>query len=186
MGSVKKNSVLVLLLVLFTGCGGMMDDLNPSGKDERPPIQCGITGPGVCQTALDFTLSDTLGNSVTLSSELTSTALNGVVLYFTMWCPVCKGDMTNILIYEMPSFPNVRFFAVDYVSGTVANARAAQLNDGYPGTEFMVLVDTGQSILNSYKATMGTTVVVDKAGVVQMNEEYKNGTRLHSVLSGLQ
>jgi hypothetical protein len=32
---------------------------------------------------------------------------------------------------------------------------------------------------------MGTTVVIDKAGVVRMNEDYKDGLRLQAVLAGL-
>ncbi len=32
---------------------------------------------------------------------------------------------------------------------------------------------------------MGTTVVVDRFGVVQMNEDYKDGTRLNQILGQL-
>jgi len=184
MGSANKL-LLILLLVILTGCGGMMDDLNPSGSDKRPPVQCGITGPSVCQIAPDFTLSDTQGTSVTLSSELTTTNRIGVVIYFTMWCPYCDSDMTDIRNRFIPSHPNVRFYAVDYVSGSVAGAASAELANGYTGSEFVVLADTQQTVLNLYQATMQTTIVIDSAGVVRMNESYKNGARLQAALSGL-
>ncbi len=176
---------LVFLLVLLAGCGGMMDDLNPSGSDKRPPALPGTIGPAVGQNAPDFTLSDTLGNSVTLSSELTTTNTKGVVLFFTMWCPLCDSDMSNMQSSIIPPFPNVRFFAVDYVSGSVAGAASAELDNGFVGSGFTVLADTQQTVLNLYQATMETTVVIDKTGVVRMNESYKNGARLQAVLSGL-
>ena len=175
---------IVFFLVLLTGCGGMMDDLNPSGSDKRPPALPGTIGPAVGQNAPDFTLSDTLGINVTLSSELTTTNTQGVVLYFTMWCPSCELDMTNIQTYFIPAFPNVRFIAVDYVSGSVADAASAAGSFAGPG-HFIVLADTQQTVMNLYQATMETTVVIDSAGVVRMNESYKNGARLQAVLSSL-
>ena len=173
---------MMFFLVLLAGCGGTMDDLNPSGSDKRPPVQCGITGPSVCQIAPDFTLSNTLGGILTLSSELTTTNTKGVVLYFTMWCPLCDTDMNNMRNF-ISAFPNVRFFAVDYVSGSVAGAAQAQLAGGF--SDLIVLADTQQTVLNKYHATMQTTVVIDRAGVIQMNESYKDGTRLQAALSSL-
>jgi peroxiredoxin len=177
-----KMRWMVFFLVLLAGCSGRMDDLNPSGNDKRPPIQCGIPGPGVCQIAPDFTLSNTLRGSLTLSSELTTTNTKGVVLYFTMWCPLCDTDMNNMRNF-ISALPNVRFFAVDYVSGSVAGAAQTQLADGF--SDFIVLADTQQTVLHQYQATMGTTVVIDSAGVVRMNESYKDGTRLQAALSSL-
>jgi peroxiredoxin len=179
-----KMRWLLLLLLLLAGCGGMMDDLNPSSANKVTPSQPGTIGPAVGQIAPDFTLSDTLGNSVTLSSELTTTNTKGVVLFYTMWCPLCDGDMTNMRNSFVPAFPNVRFFAVDYVSGSVAAAAGAEQDNGFAGSGITVLADT-QNVLNLYQATMETTVVIDRTGVVRMNESYKNGARLQTVLSGL-
>ncbi len=173
---------MMFFLVLLAGCGGMMDDLNPSGSDKRPLAQCGVTGPAVCQIAPDFTLPDTQGGSLTLSSELTTTNTQGVVLYFTMWCPYCDTDMTAMRSF-FTAFPNVRFIAVDYVSGSVSDAAQAQLADGF--SDFIVLADTQQTVMHLYQATMQTTVVIDSAGVVRMNESYKDGSRLQEVLSSL-
>jgi peroxiredoxin len=179
---VRKCCWLLLLLTL-AACGGMKDDLNPSGNDNRPVVQPGTTGPAVGQNAPDFTLSDTLGNNVTLSAVFPT--VQGVVLYFTMWCPICDTHMSHMRSSAIPGFPNVRFYAVDYVSGTVADARNAEISNGYDGSGFTVLADTQQTVLGLYRATMGTTIVIDRTGVVRMNEDYKDGSRLQTVLSNL-
>jgi peroxiredoxin len=162
----------------------MMDDLNPSGADKRPAMEAGTTGPAVGQNAPDFTLSDTLGNSVTLSGL--AQTVPATVLYFTMWCPVCESHMSHMRDNAIPRFPSVRFLAVDYVSGSVTDAREAELNSGYAGSSFTVLVDADQAVKQAYQATMGTTVVVDSTGVILLNEDYHDGGRLQAVLSGLQ
>jgi peroxiredoxin len=184
MSSVKALWGILLLCVL-TSCGGTLDDLAPSGSDKRPAVQPGTIGPSVGQLASDFTLSDSLGNSVTLSSSLSTTGVQGTVLYFTMWCPVCDTHMSHMRASEIPTFPGVRFYAVDYVSGSVAGARQSEIDNGYVGSGFTVLADTTQSLLNLYQATMGTTVVIDRTGVVRMNEDFKDGTRLDAALAAL-
>lgn len=178
------NVVLLLLLIIIApGCGGTADDLSPSGSDKRSIAQPGTTGPSVGQKAPEFTIPDSLGNTLSLSSALASS--KAVVLYFTMWCPICDTHMSSMRAAAVPAFPDVRFFLVDYVSGTVTDARNAQVSNGYAGPEFTVLADTNQAVLNAYSATMGTTVVIDGAGVIRMNEDYKDGTRLPAVLGSL-
>jgi hypothetical protein len=49
-----------------------------------------------------------------------------------------------------------------------------------------VLVDNIQEVLTLYQATMGTTVVIDNAGTVRMNEDYKDGVKLNETLASLQ
>jgi hypothetical protein len=93
--------------------------------------------------------------------------------------------MSHMRSSEIPAFPGVRFYAVDYVSGTVADARNAELTNGYDGSGFTVLADTQQTVLGLYQATMGTTVVIDRTGVVRMNEDFKDGTRLDAALAVL-
>jgi hypothetical protein len=93
--------------------------------------------------------------------------------------------MSHMRTSEIPAFPGVRFYAVDYVSGTVADARNSELTNGYDGSGFTVLADTQQTVLNLYQATMGTTVVIDRSGVVRMNEDFKDGARLHAALDAL-
>ncbi len=168
----------VILLFVLTAC----DDLDPSSEDKRPPVDTTTIGPAVGQIAPDFSLFDTLGNPVTMSAELTNA--QGVVLYYTMWCPICDSHMSHMRSQVIPDFPNVRFLIIDYVSGTVELSREAQLSNGY--ADLTVLVDNIQEVLTLYQATMGTTVVIDNAGTVRMNEDYKDGTKLTETLASLQ
>ena len=177
--------LILLCAFLLSACGGVMDDLNPSGSDKRTAVITGTTGPGVGQNAPDFTISDTLGTSVNLYSELSGTTITGVVLYFTMWCPICDTHLSQMRDNIIPYYPDVSFFAVDYVSATVADARTAELNNGFVGAGFRVLADTHQTVMNAYLGTMGTTVVIDKSGVIRMNEDFKDGTRLNTTLATL-
>jgi hypothetical protein len=50
----------------------------------------------------------------------------------------------------------------------------------------VVLSDTAQTVLGLYNGTMGTTVVIDHDGIVRMNEDYKNGAKLASILADLR
>ncbi len=161
----------------------MQDDLLPSGKDKRPVVQQGTIGPFVGQVAPDFTVTDTRGNPITLS--VVAPQYQASVFYFTMWCPTCDSHMSHLLANIAPQFPSARYFAVDYVSGTVTEAWNAEVSNGYAGTAFTVLADTSHAILNAFQGTMGTTVVVDAGGVIRMNEDYKDGSRLLAILGGL-
>jgi peroxiredoxin len=174
---------LVLFLGFIGGCGNIMDDLVPSGIDRRPAVRTGTTGPSVEQYAPDFTLSSSFGDTLSLSSMLPTAG--GVVLYFTMWCPVCDVHMNIMRSDVVPLFQNVRFFLVDYVSGSIAGARESQVSNGYDGPSFTVLSDGNQAVLGAYAATMGTTVVIDSSGMIRMNEDFKDGARLVAVLNGL-
>lgn len=182
MDSAKRYRRLPFLLVLIVlaGCG----DLAPSGTDKRPSVAPGSIGSAVGQTAPDFTIPDSLGNPVTLSAIFPSA--KGVVLYFTMWCPVCDAHMSDMRSSAIPAFPNTRFIAVDYVCGSVSEARSSQIANGYDGSGFTVLADVGAAVLHTYGATMGSTVVIDNTGVVRMNEDYRDGTGLRNILAGLQ
>lgn len=174
--------LLLLVVMLFNlGCEELIDDLNPSSVDERPDVQQGITGTAVGQYAPDFNLKDTLDNDVILSTEYTG--VKAVVLYFTMWCPICDSHMSYMRHYVMPNYPDVKFLFVDYVTGAVTASREAQVANGY--TDFHVLVDTNQAILDSYNATMGTTIVIQNDSTVLMNEDFKDGSKLNSVLGAL-
>ena len=170
----------VLLLMLVAGCG---DNLIPSGEDKQPSVQAGSIGSGVSQKAPDFSVSDTNGAAVTLASS--TAGKKGAVFYFTMWCPICDSHMSNMRASITPSFPGVNFYLVDYVSGSISDAASAASANGYAGGVFTTLADTGHTLLNNLHGTMGTTVVIDAAGVVRMNEDYKDGLKLQTVLAGL-
>ncbi|VAX05061.1 hypothetical protein MNBD_GAMMA19-1267 [hydrothermal vent metagenome] len=183
MYCVKKWLPACLLVTLFntTGCQGVTDDLTPSDSDKRPTVVSGSTGSQPTQSAPDFTAVDTLNNSRTLSSELA--LADSVVLYFTMWCPICDSHMAHIRSQLIPEFPNVRFLVIDYVTGSVPASRAAQLANGY--ASFTVLADSNQALHDTFKGSMGITVVIDGAGIVRMNEYYKDGRKLRETLAAL-
>ena len=171
----------LLAVLLLAGCDGMMDDLRPSGDDLRPDVPTGSIGPQVGQIAPDFTLEDTLYTAHTLSTELT--VADAVVLYFNMWCPICDAHASHMRREIVPDFPNVTFFLVDYVSGTVELSRNNQVANGY--TDFTVLV-ADADFTRLYAATMGTTVVIGANGqIVRMNEDYGNGGKLRATLEAL-
>lgn len=183
MSSFKIPGLLLFstCLSLVCGCG---DNLAPSGADQRPTVQAGSTGSAVGQKAADFSVSDTNGNIVNLASALAAPR-KGAVFYFTMWCPICDTHMSDIRTNIAPSFPSVGFYLVDYLSGTVTDAGTAASNDGFAGGIFGILADTNHILLNNFQGTMGTTVVVDSAGIIRMNEDYRDGTRLQATLAGL-
>ncbi len=173
---------LLSLILTLSGCGGVTDDLKPSGDDKRPAVEVGTMGTQVGQQSPDFSMLDTLGNSRGLYDELTKAT--GVVLYFNMWCPICDAHASHMRAEVMPDFPSVSFFLVDYVTGSVTNSRAAQLANGYVDIE--TLVDADQAVFNLYQASMGTTIVINSVGnVVMMNEDYKDGVKLTETLQAL-
>lgn len=177
MCSVRVFLWLVVLLTL-AGCG---DNLLPSGSDKRPAVIAGSTGSAVGQKAPDFSVTDSNGTAVSLASALATR--KGIVLYFTMWCPICDSHMSNMRD-KIPSFPDVGFYAVDYVSGSVAEAAGSASANGF-ASSYLILADTGHQLLNTFQATMGTTVIIDNTGIVRMNEDYRDGAHLGSVLAGL-
>ena len=179
--SFAKLILFAMLLQLAACGGGVSDDLLPSGEDRRPDVEPGTVGTQVGQISPDFSVQDTLDNTHVLSTELASA--DAVVLYFTMWCPICDSHTSHMRSMIIPDFPMVRFFLVDYVSGTISTSRAAQLANGY-GTS-TVLVDTHQALFNLYNASMGTVVVINSTGVVQLNEDYKDGVKLRDTLDAL-
>jgi hypothetical protein len=181
-----KNAILIMCFLILAGCGGMTDDLFPSGGNKQTPVTPGSTGYLPGQIAPDFTIPDMYGNNFTLSSVLTTTGVQGAVLYFTMWCPVCWDHMDDMVYVQIPAFPNVRFYAVDYVNVTLQGVQnAASQNPNYINSGLTILADTQNVVTNLYHGTMGITIVVDKTGIVRMNEDYKDGSRLHAILSGL-
>ena len=169
-----KPAFIILIAFILYGCN---EDLNPSDSDDRPSVQAGSIGHYVGQNAADFTVSDTQGNTLNLSDELL--ANDAVVLYFTMWCPLCDTHMSSIRQNVKPQFPNVRFLVVDYVSGSAKQSRSAQLSNGYASET--VIPDTDHILKNQFEGGMGSTIVIDTSGVILMNEDYKQ-SKIISVL----
>jgi len=189
-----ENRVIPLLpaavfcLFLIGGCGSV-DDLFPSGADRRPLVEAGSVGNKPGQAMADITLPSTDGADFTLSRYLAGgpAASDAVVFYFTMWCPVCDQHMSHMRTQVIPNYPNVKFFIIDFVSGTVEESRTEQEKNFY--TDMTVLVNNiPQDVLSLYEATMGTTVVIENDGsdgVVRMNEDYKDSVKLTTTLDAL-
>jgi peroxiredoxin len=181
MSSVKYG--ILLLFFLLGACGEMADDLTPSGKDQRPTFAAGTVGWGVGQNAPPFSTPDINNTTVDLAAALSGK--KGAVLYFTMWCSICDGHMMDTVDNVMPDFADVGFFAVDYLTGSVTQAKEAASNAGYLNSGFTILADLNRQLARDYNATMGTTIVIDSSGVVRMNEDYKDGARLRIALAEL-
>ncbi len=175
------TSCLLAILFMMTGCQEITDDLIPSSDDKRPVVQTGSIGSQPGQLAPDFTAIDSKNSSHTLADELALS--NGVVLYFTMWCPICDSHMDHIRTHLIQDFPNIRFLVVDYVTGSISASRASQLANGYAG--FTVLTDSDQALFNAFKGSMGTTVIINSSGIIRLNEDYKDGRQVRTVLTAL-
>ena len=175
-----RITLFLILLFCLTGCG---NNLFPSGEDKRPSVTAGSSGGTVSQKAPDFSVSDSNGTIVTLASSLSGK--KGAVFYFTMWCSICEIHVSNMQAATVPLFPDVNFFLVDYVSGSVSDAAAASTANGYAGGVFAILADTNHTLSNNFQGTMGTTVVIDSSGVIRLNEDYRDGANLRSTLAAL-
>lgn len=178
-----RIGLLFLTLFFVVGCGDIPDDLFPSGSDRRPEITEGSTGNQPGQVAPDFTAPDAFGSDFILYEELPYS--RAVVLYFTMWCPICDSHMSHLANNIIPLFPDVAFYVVDFVSGSVADARSLQTSHGFDTAGFTVLVDLEDQAEDLFEGTMGTTVVIDSTGLVWMNEDYRDGSNLVSTLDSI-
>ena len=173
--------LIVIMLLMLAGC----DDLNPSADDIRPPANCDVIGPEVCQMAPVVSLPDTLGITVTIPDVMLGTNTDGIVLYFTMWCSTCSSHISEIVNGILPNYPNVKLFIIDYVSGTIESSYEAQKANGF--TELNVLVDIDREAVRRYEGNMATTVVIENTGshgTIRMNELYKP-TKLTETLDAL-
>jgi len=180
-----------VLCLLLAACGnGIGDDLLPSNSDQRAPVVAGSTGNRPGQVAADFTVPDSLGGAFKLSDHLATgvAPADAVVLYFTMWCPTCLSHADHILGTVVPTFQgrgNVVYGMVDYVTGSVALARASEIANGYAGSEFIVLADEQLTLFNQFNGAMGSTVVIGPDGTIHLNEDYRTGMNLIATLDGL-
>ncbi|MEW5754980.1 MAG: redoxin domain-containing protein [Pseudomonadota bacterium] len=182
--------MLPMLLALGLTACTVEDDLLPSDEDRRPDVVAGTVGVQPGQIAPDFTLPDTGGADFTLSEHLAGGAqpADAIVLYFTMWCPVCLGHTDHLLNELVPRFAGrgtVVYGLVDYVSGSVENARAMEQSNGYAGSAFAVLIDADLQVFDTYRGAMGKIVVIGPDGVIQLNEDYRTGNNTAVALDRL-
>jgi len=177
------RSVPHRIITTFCACllfgiplSGCQEDLMPSDQALEPSARSQV---GVTLEDRSFTLSDAQQNTL---NERLQTA-DAIVLYFTMWCPVCDLHMSHIRDTFKRQYPSVDFIFVDYVSGTVAASEQSRTSSGY--RDFDVIADVDNSLERLFSATMATTVVIDKNSIVHFQEEFKDGSRLVNVLDQL-
>ena len=178
---------LLCSFLLLASCG-MEGDMNPSSADMRPTVTAGSIGWQVTQQAANFSAPETKGGTFTLSDYLAGgvNASDAVVFYFTMWCPICMGHTDHIYYNIMPQFQargKTTYVLVDYVSGSIAATINAEAANGYKGSQFVTISDETGSISNTLHGSMGTTIVVDTNGIIQMNEDFRTGDNLIATLN---
>ena len=176
--TIQKLLLLFTLGFLLSACD-LKDDLLPSDTDKSSPL--GI--------ADDFTLKDIYNDDFILYDHLTIGANTApadvVVLYFTMWCPICTSHTDHMYTNVIPQFANrgnVHYVLVDYVSGSFSATYAVAQANGYITPKFTILSDDNRAVMNQLRAAMGTTVVIDNDGTILMNEDYRSGETLVQIL----
>ena len=184
--ALRQLLTLSLLLISLSACD-MKDDLQPSNSDDRGTVESGSIGHLPGQIAADFTIKDMYGDDFVLSDHLAggSNPADVVVLYFTMWCPICLSHTDYIYTNIIPQFTNrgtVVYGLVDYVSGSVSATYAQASANGYLTPKFDVLADANQAILNQFNGAMGITVVIGSDGTILMNEDFRSGETLVEIL----
>ncbi|MDX2471895.1 MAG: hypothetical protein QNL04_15100 [SAR324 cluster bacterium] len=157
-----------------------MNDLVPSGENKTASAASTTTGTNI---EIDITVQNGSDVDIDLDTELTKH--DAIVLYFTMWCPICNGHADKMIAKVMPSYSNVGFYLVDYVSGSTSSSQISLVSSGYQNAGVTLLVDLAREIELKYDGTMGTTIVIDADGNILMNEDFKDGVLLSSILSGL-
>ncbi|MCK4708050.1 MAG: redoxin domain-containing protein [Gammaproteobacteria bacterium] len=185
--SFVKYLILIPFILLSNACNDISDDLNPSSSDLREDVVIGSIGNMPGQMIADFTIKDSENSDFILSQHLEggATPADAIVLYFTMWCPICLSHTNHIYNYIIPQFEGrgtVVYGLVDYVSGSVSITRASAQANGYLNTEFTILSDVDQSLLDQLNAAMGIVVVIDNDGTILLNEDYRTGTALAEIL----
>ena len=186
--TLRQLLTLSLLLIGLSACD-MKDDLLPSDDDDRGSVEPGSIGHLPGQVAADFTLKDIYGDDFVLSDYLVGggggKSADVVVLYFTMWCPICTSHTDYIYTNIIPQFANrgtIVYGLVDYVSGSVSATYAQASANGYLTPKFNILADVNQAVLNQFNGAMGITVVIDSDGTILMNEDFRAGETLIEIL----
>ena len=185
--STIKQLIMISLTLFLASCGDMADDLRPSGDDLRSAITANSTGAQVGQKSIDISAPNADGSTFVLSDYLAggAKASDAVVLYFTMWCPICLSHTDHMLYNIVPQFQSrgkTTYVLVDYVSGSVAATKVSELVNGYAGSVFTSIADENQVILSQLQGAMGKVIVIDGNGIIQMSEDYKTGDNLSATL----
>ena len=171
---INVKYIALLIMVLFiTGC---QEDLMPSNDPIESTL---VSREGEVIDDLALTFSD--GTSGSISERLSTH--DAVVLYFTMWCPICDAHMSHIRNQIQPQYNNVDFIFVDYVSGSIVETMNVQRASGY--TDFDVIADINNELETYFNGTMATTIIIDKNFIVKLNSLFKTGNEIKDKLDTL-
>jgi len=164
-----RRLLIPCLAILLSAC---VEDLAPESKDIRNSDSFKI------KISENFNITTTTDEVISLEDELANN--DAVVLYFTMWCTTCGGHMDEIN-YKSDSYPNIRFLMVDFISGSISQAKNYQRDNGY--NNMTTLVDDDDILQNTYDGKMAATIVINNQSEIVFNEVYKS--RLYDVLDSL-
>ncbi len=165
-----KKTLLLLGVIFLLGC---QEDLMPESKNTNITHEPFIIS--------DFTAKLNTQQEYSLSDALTHH--DGIVLYFTMWCPVCDNHMQLLRSDFVTQYSDIDFVFVDYVSGSAANSRATQLNSGY--SDFNVISDVDDFLEETLQGSMGSIILIDKNFTVVFSEVFKNHMDLAEAIEAL-
>ena len=160
----KKNGLIwIIAVILIIVAVYTTDNYNPKSSEKENTTNNSTQTPldTASEKALDFTLKDLEGNTVSLSDYKGE---NVYVNFFATWCPPCKGEMPDIeKISQKYKDKDLVVLAVDLGEDrdTVKNFIAEN------NLSFKVLLDSDQTATELYQITsIPVSVFIDKKGNV--------------------
>lgn len=159
MKRVSLALAVVLALVLAAGCG---NGGTPSPTGSPSPTETPV-GPAEGKIAPDFTLTNTAGETVTLSSLRGSPVL---INFWATWCVPCGEEMPFMeQVYQTYTPKGLVFLSIDIGQ----NAQTVQDYMAGHSLTFPVLLDSDQKvIIDTYGfQNVPTTIVIGKDGVIK-------------------
>lgn len=149
--------LILLVLLLFSGCAGTSGQTEPSSE----PMES--TGQTETHTvaAMDFTVYDAEGNPVKLSDFYGKPI---VLNFWASWCGPCKGEMPEFEEVYREMGDQVQFLMINLTYGneTMDSAQSFVSSQGYT---FPVYYDTSGNAAFVYKITsIPATFVIDAEG----------------------
>ena len=171
----KKNiliwgSALVLIVIAITVTSGygknktIANSLNqnPTSQNEiQSTSNDNSSGRSTGEKAIDFTLTDLDGKTVSLSDYR---GKNVYLNFFATWCPPCRAEMPDIeKMYQKYKDKDFVVLAVDL--GEDSDTVKSFIKEN--GYSFRVLLDSDQSVGQQYATTaIPVSVFIDKNGNV--------------------
>ena len=161
----NKYFSIVFILVVFLSSCTTKNQVPQAVKNmekfklitiERPNIQ-----------APDFTLTDDKGNA------LTSGGLKGKVYVLQGFAPGCSSCAREIVtlnkVYDKYKNKNLEIISLDIASETIDGA--VETKQQFNGGDWRWAIDTDNVAINFKMATLESTYIVDKNGIIKYKDE---------------